>query len=172
MARAPSAWDAAARARGAGHDEMQEAVYEWLTGQLDTLEPIRFDGRTFVPGVVTIEYPLRRDSDFGDIVAFADIAVIYAWVHSGREGRNLTEPGAFDRRDFFFVFYELKPDIRSVGGLIRQCVALAHVATQCRYQCSVYPVVYHDDPKLPLLDKFSEQPVCAIGRDILTEAQP
>lgn len=167
MGRSPSAWDADARSRGVGHDEMQEAVHDWFEERLDAFEPMWIGRHRYIPGTVTIEYPLRRRDDFGDIVAYADIAVIYVWEHAGWEGGSLLEAGAYDRRDFFYHFYELKPDIRSVGGLIRQCVALAHVAQQCGYQCSVYPTVYQDDPKLPLLEKFSEHTVQAVGRDIL-----
>lgn len=169
MARSPSAWDADARSRGAGHDEMQEAVYDWFSDQMDEFLPIYHEGRRFIPGEVVIEYPLRRGEgkDDGDIEAFADIAILYAWEHGGWLGEKIGRSSVLDRRDFFYFFYELKPEIRSVGGLIRQCVALEHVAKRCGYLSSVVALVHSDDPKLEMLEKFSPYPVCAIGRDIM-----
>jgi len=63
-------------------------------------------------------------------------------------------------------FYELKPRIVSVGGLIRQLRATMLAAKQagCR-AFGLYAVAYEDDPKLSELRQIEEIPVVTVRRD-------
>jgi hypothetical protein len=132
----PSGWHDDAMGRDTGHDEMQIAVWEWLCRNSR--------------GDVTLEWPVFRSRGSPRIVAFADIAEVF------RQPAIANRAGSRSARKVVTLF-EIKPRVISVGGLLRQCVALVQAVAAChtdqRTQLVVraFPVVPASEPKLDLL---------------------
>jgi hypothetical protein len=150
--RSPSRWHDDASDRDAGHDAMQ---LHWLKVALKDVET----GSKVMPAVWTgAEYPFTAS---GRIIGFADIAT------------RFQEPEHDDKqktRDEFWIFYELKPRIYSVGAVIRQVTATEYVAKRHfkewrgpRPSFAVIPVVYVDDPKLGMLREMFDGDVMVCG---------
>ena len=148
--RTPSGWHDDAQHRDAGHDEMQAAVWRWLSTQ----EGERDGDLTWVQ----VEYPFIARERYGTrIVAFGDVV---AYSRSG-----------------VYLIYEVKPIIHSVGAVIRQLSAIEHAFSRITdrhsgrpYPCVVRAVVPAHDPKLKLLGEMSRWGVvvwhAAAGRPV------
>jgi hypothetical protein len=152
--RSPSRWHDDASDRDAGHDAMQML---WLKVAQKDVETAKGN---VMPAVWTgAEYPFIAA---GRIIGFADIAT------------RFQEPEHDDKqktRDEFWIFYELKPRIYSVGAVIRQVIATEYVARRhfkdwrgARPSFAVVPVVYRDDPKLEMLREMFDGQMCACHR--------
>ena len=145
-ARTPSGWHDDAKNRDAGHDEMQIEVFDYLV-QSRHYEERRRTGENdalITSGYIGFEEPLLIR---GSIVAWADIYE-----------RWLETPGKFKFRQPRFFLYEIKPVIYSVGAIIRQCVALANIASVAlgdslgmKASVRVFAVVPAQDPKIDML---------------------
>jgi hypothetical protein len=148
----PSGWHDATNDRDAGHDDMQLAVYEWAKTRHDEKRIELGEHGFFELSSVEVEYPFHARNT---IAAFADVCEVWRSV----------EANYHRFYQFYFVAFELKPRIRSVGGLIRQCVALSHhienhhQPNQKSPLCVIIPVVPHEDPKLPTLRKLYDYPI-------------
>ncbi len=140
----PSRWHDDASDRDAGHDEMQLSVLQYLRSKKP--EPLEGEqGAKYERHYVGAEYPFVSR---GQVIAFADICEVW------RKDRK-----DYDRSyKYFYVAYEIKPKIYSVGAVIRQCLALEQAIIRsgtggdpAGSRCNVIPVVSRDDPKLGML---------------------
>jgi hypothetical protein len=148
----PSGWGDDARGRDAGHDEMQARVYrEWLAdveSKKILVRPIFGTDREFVCSDVIVEKPFteRSQHSIGRLLGFADVAVGFLHVDARYE-----KPSHI----WWWVFFEIKPVIYSVGAVIRQCIATEITAHRAGIRgFDVNAVVYADDPKADLLKEL------------------
>ena len=153
MGMTPSAAHASGDGRDAGHDTMQLQVLNWLNHYSANQTFKLSNGREYNIGGTLVEYPLREyhyGRAAGSPLGYADIGQWF-YFDPERGGRQLA-----------FRFFELKPKLHSVGGLIRQCRALSCLAERIAVTlgfCAEYeviPVVPHDDPKFVLLTSLFE----------------
>src|SRR6185437_1956134 len=132
----PSAWHDDAP-KDAGHDKMQADFVRYYRGKIGgaTMKVTYEKDPTDVPlSRVIAEFPISAPGNRG-IIAFADVALRY----------DNGYPAAFR-------FVELKPRIRTVGGLVRQCRAIEYAAGSGGLrEAEVIACVFDDDPKLDLL---------------------
>lgn len=161
----PSEWHD--RDNDAGHDEMQIAFYlGWRNAVADGERPIwRYHRHSDVPikltpGFVEVEFPLISGKT-GVPLSFADVAVRF-------DGEFKSERTGIIQRPSAWVLFELKPTIKSVGSLIRQCHAIeaaalrsdikptGYIASVDFLGLQVVPVVYENDPKLQMLKDLRE----------------
>jgi len=144
----PSGWDSDTRYRDAGHDEMQIRVYrDWVGGIAEKYEITR-EERKYVAYSVQAEIPLVIEKN--KLLGFADIGVRF----QAEDGRG------------WWQFYELKPRIGSIGGVMRQCEATDFLLR--RIGCKNYEVialVYADDPKAILLEELFPRTVLLKRKD-------
>ena len=158
----PSGWGDAAQERDAGHDEMQARVYRDLLRMTEAKEFVirrrvnqfSSERKDFIANYVEVERPFVAD---GRLIGFADIAVQFKHEEEYGHTKEI-------RRTIWWLYYEIKPRIYSVGAVIRQCKATeinagrAQTAAQRARSGSsegtgfdVMAVVYDDDPKTELL---------------------
>jgi hypothetical protein len=142
----PSAWGDAAQDRDAGHDAFQADVYRYWINNIGNeaavlTRHIRDQEFTFVVDKVRIEFPFTEN---GRLIGFADVAVQLLSSHVP-----------------WWLYFEIKPRIGSVGALIRQCRATEVLVRRSgnngagwRENFQVLATVYQDDPKLALLQEL------------------
>jgi hypothetical protein len=140
----PSGWhDDAYKYNEPGHDELQMAVYNWLADrEIGGLRLGDQEGPRLLRQRVVFEFPMIRPARRGRngsaerLIGFADIAELFGYSCDGD----------FDRA----VLFEIKPEIRTIAGIVRQCVAY-NVAFQAAFPhaaCKIFPVVPSNDPKI------------------------
>ena len=157
----PSGWHDATNDRDAGHDDMQLAVYQWAKSHPEGRRIDLEKYGIFEHVSVEVEYPFASRKN---IVAFADVCEVWRSVEVNYQRFY----------QYYYVAFEIKPRIRSVGGLIRQCVALAHHIGNEHHPNQkpplrvVIPAVPHDDAKLATLRKLYD-PVMPW---LMTEGRP
>jgi len=144
----PSGWENDTRGRDAGHDELQLTLWRYLKKR--PTEPIQTknDG-TFSRVSVTVEHPFMVK---GIPIAFADVCEVF-------RSDQVTYDNYWNYR---YVAYEIKPRIYSVGGIIRQCMALEVAiersgptrASGKKPEAVVVPVVLRSDPKAEMLKEM------------------
>jgi len=152
----PSGWHDDTRSRDAGHDEMQLAVLRKLKSREPEPIPGRFNEVYKFRGVYA-EFPFYLN---GQIIAFADVCEVFRTDKAGYGGYY----------ELFYVAYEIKPRILSVGGVIRQALALDSAIERAKQgrqstanQCRVIPVVPAHDPKIDLLREMYNGSIWAWG---------
>lgn len=169
----PSEWHD--RDNDAGHDEMQLSVYLYWRKAVSTGETFIWRRRGFyddpvklTPRSVGVEFPLISRKT-GVPLAFSDVAVQF-----GGEVKN--EHTGIMEQHRLWVLFELKPAIKSIGALLRQCHAIKAAVARSDITpvgltaglqflgVDVVPVIYENDPKLERLKDFREEFV-ALPRD-------
>jgi len=171
----PSGWhDDAVRSRDAGHDEMQAEVWRHWSIDDPPFTVLSRKEQNYEFNGAFVEFPVRgseRDRwsheiyHTGRIRSFADVAVRWISVESDedKERRNKPPVKAYVPK-FYYVFYEVKPKIYSVGATIRQCYSFSDVAQASDYKFEVRIVVYRGDPKIELLKEICPFDVVVIDR--------
>lgn len=149
----PSGAYSDALARSPKHDKMQVNVMRALFSD-EQYQAIRFSrqGKTLEATSIAV----IPEFDFtvqGSIIGFADLVQMLELKIEGNKASY--KP---DQIYTFYRIFELKPEIASIGGLIRQCKVLAHQAHAClkrqaagsssEIRIDVFPVVRDDDPDL------------------------
>jgi len=144
----PSGWENDTRGRDAGHDELQLTIWRYLNKRPAAPRHTKNDG-TFNRIAVTIEHPFMVK---GIPIAFADVCEVF-------RSDKVPYDGYWSYR---YVAYEIKPRIYSVGGIIRQCLALEvaiersgpTMANGKKAEAFVVPVVLRSDPKVEMLKEM------------------
>jgi hypothetical protein len=144
----PSAWhEDAYKYNEPGHDELQMAVYNWLDNREFGGLRLRDDEESprLTRQRVVFEFPMIRAARRGrngsaeKLVGFVDVAELFGYETDSD----------FDRA----VLFEIKPEIRTIGGIVRQCLAyqLGFREAFPNKACKVFAVVPFKDPKLAAL---------------------
>lgn len=172
----PSGWhDDAVRNRDAGHDEMQAAVWRHWTSGEPPFDLLCRNETQYQLVRTILEFPIReiehnrwdrKEYNTGRIRSFADVAVKWASLETDEQKAIRTERPPVREYDpkSYFMFYEIKPKIYSVGAIIRQCYAFSDIAQAAKYKFQVNVVVYRDDPKLDLFEELCPFNVVVISR--------
>jgi hypothetical protein len=146
----PSGWGDDAPS-DAGHDEMQVRVYrdELRRAEKGSTITRLIDAKPyeFVTCYAELEMPIIAK---GRAIAFVDVAVQH----------YCDDKGLSEENRLFWWFLEVKPVIRSIGSVVRQCKAIDAVVKhngprnrggRLIMRGDVFAVVYEDDPKSGLL---------------------
>jgi hypothetical protein len=162
----PSGWHDDAYQRDAGHDEMQAA---WWREVRNDPEPtitrkVGYARLEFSYIGTWVEHPLVAA---GRLIGFVDVATLY-------RSTDIENEHDWRKRRYYewWLFYEIKPRIHSVGAVIRQLEATNILAARAELHCDVLAVVYKDDPKLELLTELTHFGVIKAPRPVVKEDRP
>jgi hypothetical protein len=157
----PSGWGDDAQGRDAGHDEMQAAVWRHLKKLPDHQVSLDKETNKFKRRSVDVEFPFVQD---GRIIGFADVCEVFA---------EISDDSTKWTRGIYYIVYEIKPRILSVGAILRQCQAARQMVWSLhggrhdpnfkKPYCSVVAVVPSDDKKFGLLLEMADFDVLPWG---------